>query len=53
MVKHYLQEWLIHQMQAPRVTQIQVRVDCNGCVQKIKKALNGIHGMYSNYFPCK
>lgn len=40
-------------MQAPRVTQIQVRVDCNGCVQKIKKALNGIHGMYSNYFPCK
>nr|KYP58140.1 hypothetical protein KK1_004432 [Cajanus cajan] len=33
-------------MQAPRVTQIQVRVDCNGCVQKIKKALNGIHGIH-------
>ncbi|WVZ10135.1 hypothetical protein V8G54_014665 [Vigna mungo] len=32
--------------QAPRVTQIQVRVDCKGCVQKIKKALNGIHGIY-------
>ncbi|QCD80019.1 hypothetical protein DEO72_LG2g337 [Vigna unguiculata] len=33
-------------MQAPRVTQIQVRVDCKGCVQKIKKALNGIHGIH-------
>ncbi|ESW26317.1 hypothetical protein PHAVU_003G108900 [Phaseolus vulgaris] len=32
--------------QAPRVTQIQVRVDCKGCVQKIKKALNGIHGIH-------
>ncbi|KAJ1383307.1 Heavy metal-associated domain, HMA [Sesbania bispinosa] len=33
-------------MQTPRVTQIQVRVDCNGCVQKIKKALNGIDGIH-------
>ncbi|KAK7363532.1 hypothetical protein VNO77_05678 [Canavalia gladiata] len=33
-------------MQTPRVTQIQVRVDCNGCVQKIRKALNGIHGIH-------
>ncbi|XP_027368699.1 uncharacterized protein LOC113874685 [Abrus precatorius] len=32
--------------QTPRVTQIQVRVDCNGCVQKIRKALNGIHGIH-------
>lgn len=31
-------------MQTTRATQIQVRVDCNGCVQKIKKALNGING---------
>jgi len=36
-------------MQAPRVTQIQVRVDCKGCVKKIKKALNGIHGRYIIY----
>ncbi|XP_061349222.1 uncharacterized protein LOC133294549 [Gastrolobium bilobum] len=34
-------------MQTPRVTQIQVRVDCNGCVQKIKKALNGINGIHN------
>ncbi|KAK7264673.1 hypothetical protein RJT34_32283 [Clitoria ternatea] len=48
-VESYLREnpqWLIHQMQTPRVTQIQVRVDCNGCVQKIKKALNDIHGIH-------
>lgn len=35
-------------MQTPRVTTIQVRVDCNGCAQKIKKALNGINGRYIN-----
>ncbi|KAJ1395318.1 Heavy metal-associated domain, HMA [Sesbania bispinosa] len=29
-----------------RESQIQVRVDCNGCVQKIKKALNGIDGIH-------
>ncbi|KAE9610023.1 hypothetical protein Lal_00006545 [Lupinus albus] len=28
------------------MTQIQVRVDCNGCVQKIKKALDGINGIH-------
>ncbi|KAK7387942.1 hypothetical protein VNO78_22741 [Psophocarpus tetragonolobus] len=40
-------EWMIHQMQAHRrVTEIQVRVDCNGCAQKIKKALNGIPGIH-------
>ncbi|KAL1372447.1 hypothetical protein HN51_002606 [Arachis hypogaea] len=33
-------------MQKTRVTQIQVRVDCNGCVQKIKKALKGILGIH-------
>ncbi|KAK9289154.1 hypothetical protein L1049_017627 [Liquidambar formosana] len=32
--------------QKPRVTEIQLRIDCNGCVQKIKKALNGINGIY-------
>ncbi|KAE8712367.1 hypothetical protein F3Y22_tig00110257pilonHSYRG00032 [Hibiscus syriacus] len=24
-------------------------MDCNGCVQKIKKALHGIHGIYEVY----
>ncbi|EXC39744.1 hypothetical protein L484_001695 [Morus notabilis] len=36
-------------MQKPRVTEIQVRMDCNGCVQKIKKALHGINGIYDLY----
>ncbi|OMO53586.1 hypothetical protein CCACVL1_28525 [Corchorus capsularis] len=35
--------------QKPRVTEIQVRMDCNGCVQKIKKALHGIQGIYEVY----
>ncbi|KAK4283402.1 hypothetical protein QN277_000354 [Acacia crassicarpa] len=33
-------------MQKPQVTEIQVRMDCNGCVHKIKKALSGINGIY-------
>lgn len=36
-------------MQRPRITEINVRMDCNGCVQKIKKALNGINGIYDLY----
>ncbi|KAK5840696.1 leucine-rich repeat extensin-like protein 3 [Gossypium arboreum] len=36
-------------MEKPRVTEFQVRMDCNGCVQKIKKALHGIHGIYEVY----
>ncbi|XP_022741465.1 heavy metal-associated isoprenylated plant protein 36-like [Durio zibethinus] len=36
-------------LQKPRVIEIQVRMDCNGCVQKIKKALHGIHGIYEVY----
>ncbi|KAL5852321.1 hypothetical protein ACOSQ3_007439 [Xanthoceras sorbifolium] len=36
-------------MQKPSVTEIQVRMDCNGCVQKIKKALHGINGIYDLY----
>ncbi|KAL5996262.1 hypothetical protein ACLOJK_026336 [Asimina triloba] len=35
--------------QKPRITEIQVRMDCNGCVQKIKKALHGINGIYDFY----
>lgn len=31
-------------MQKPQVTEIKVRMDCNGCVQKIKKALQVVSG---------
>lgn len=37
------------ELEKPRVTEIQVRMDCNGCVQKIKKALHGINGIYDIY----
>lgn len=37
------------ELEKPRVTEIQVRMDCNGCVQKIKKALHGINGIYDLY----
>ncbi|XP_030922784.1 protein PYRICULARIA ORYZAE RESISTANCE 21-like [Quercus lobata] len=37
---------MVPELEKPRVTEIQVRMDCNGCVQKIKKALNGINGIY-------
>ncbi|KAL8171292.1 hypothetical protein V2J09_023096 [Rumex salicifolius] len=33
----------------PRITEIQVRIDCKGCEQKIKKALHGINGIYDIY----
>ncbi|CAH9095571.1 unnamed protein product [Cuscuta epithymum] len=36
-------------MQGSWVTEVQVRMDCNGCVQKVKKALNGIHGISELY----
>ncbi|XP_068332618.1 leucine-rich repeat extensin-like protein 3 isoform X1 [Pyrus communis] len=39
----------LHLMEKPRVTEIHVRMDCNGCVQKIKKALHGINGIYELY----
>ncbi|KAL5182582.1 Heavy metal-associated isoprenylated plant protein 24 [Glycine soja] len=44
--KNMLHASMARDSQAPRVTQIQVRVDCKGCVQKIKKTLNGIHGIH-------
>ncbi|KAI5650867.1 hypothetical protein M9H77_36872 [Catharanthus roseus] len=40
---------MVPELQKPRVTEIQVRMDCNGCVQKIKKALHGINGIYDLY----
>ncbi|KAL8208332.1 hypothetical protein R6Q57_007744 [Mikania cordata] len=36
-------------MQKPHVTEIKVRINCNGCVQKIKKALHGINGIDDIY----
>ncbi|PSR92558.1 Heavy metal-associated isoprenylated plant protein [Actinidia chinensis var. chinensis] len=40
---------MVPELEKPRVTEIQVRIDCNGCVQKIKKALHGINGIYDLY----
>ncbi|KAI7752988.1 hypothetical protein M8C21_026729 [Ambrosia artemisiifolia] len=40
---------MVPELEKPRVTEIQVRMDCNGCVQKIKKALHGINGIYDIY----
>ncbi|XP_050216564.1 heavy metal-associated isoprenylated plant protein 35-like [Mercurialis annua] len=40
---------MIPELEKPKVTEIQVRMDCNGCVQKIKKALHGINGIYDLY----
>ncbi|XXG84342.1 hypothetical protein AAC387_Pa10g1877 [Persea americana] len=40
---------MVPELEKPRVTEIQVRIDCNGCVQKIKKALYGIKGIYDIY----
>ncbi|KAI3469333.1 hypothetical protein Pfo_025996 [Paulownia fortunei] len=40
---------MVPEMEKPRVTEIKVRMDCNGCVQKIKKALHGITGIYNIY----
>ncbi|KAM7279204.1 hypothetical protein ACFE04_006338 [Oxalis oulophora] len=40
---------MIPGLEKPRVTEIRVRMDCNGCVQKIKKALYGINGIYDLY----
>ncbi|KAK6161068.1 hypothetical protein DH2020_004449 [Rehmannia glutinosa] len=53
-VEAYLSEnphslMMVPEMEKPRVTEIKVRMDCNGCVQKIKKALHGITGIYDIY----
>ncbi|KAF5189994.1 hypothetical protein FRX31_020419 [Thalictrum thalictroides] len=40
---------MVPELEKPRVTEILVRMDCNGCVQKIKKALHGISGIYDLY----
>nr|XP_043608268.1 extensin-3-like [Erigeron canadensis] len=40
---------MVPENEKPRVTQIRVRIDCNGCVQKIKKALHGINGIQDIY----
>ncbi|KAK0607125.1 hypothetical protein LWI29_009756 [Acer saccharum] len=40
---------MVPELERPRVTEVKVRMDCNGCVQKIKKALHGINGIYDLY----
>ncbi|KAL0457452.1 UNVERIFIED_CONTAM: Heavy metal-associated isoprenylated plant protein 23 [Sesamum latifolium] len=40
---------MLPDMKKARVTEIKVRMDCNGCIQKIKKALRGIIGIYDIY----
>ncbi|KAI3833465.1 hypothetical protein MKX03_027209 [Papaver bracteatum] len=40
---------MVPELEKPRVTEIYVRMDCNGCVQKIKKALSGINGIYDTH----
>ncbi|CAJ1963316.1 unnamed protein product [Sphenostylis stenocarpa] len=40
---------MVPEFQKPRVTEIQVRMNCNGCVQKIKQAISGINGIYDFY----
>ncbi|KAJ6845558.1 heavy metal-associated isoprenylated plant protein 5-like isoform X1 [Iris pallida] len=36
-------------MEKARVTELHVRMDCNGCVQRIKKAMLSIDGVYDVY----
>ncbi|KAK4775793.1 hypothetical protein SAY87_023754 [Trapa incisa] len=40
---------MAQELQRPRITEIHVRMDCNGCVQKIKRALHGISGIHDLY----
>ncbi|KAJ4967860.1 hypothetical protein NE237_014561 [Protea cynaroides] len=40
---------MVPELEKPRITEIEVRMDCNGCVQKIKKALHGVNGIYDLY----
>ncbi|GAB2217805.1 hypothetical protein Drorol1_Dr00001017 [Drosera rotundifolia] len=37
---------MVPEIEKARITEIQVRMDCNGCVQRIKKALTGMNGIY-------
>ncbi|XP_077242756.1 uncharacterized protein LOC143883294 [Tasmannia lanceolata] len=41
---------MVLELEKPQITEIQVRMDCNGCVQKIKKSLHGINGIYDVNF---
>ncbi|XP_020086285.1 heavy metal-associated isoprenylated plant protein 5-like [Ananas comosus] len=40
---------MAQELERARVTELHVRMDCNGCVQKIKKALHNIEGVYDVY----
>ncbi|KAJ3676109.1 hypothetical protein LUZ60_003521 [Juncus effusus] len=43
------QRYMAAEGESSRVTELLVRMDCNGCVQRIKRALNGIEGVYEIY----
>ncbi|WOL16002.1 ubiquitin carboxyl-terminal hydrolase 10-like [Canna indica] len=38
---------MVPELEKARVTELQVRMDCNGCVQRIKKAMHNVDGVYS------
>ncbi|KAG6504978.1 heavy metal-associated isoprenylated plant protein 5-like [Zingiber officinale] len=38
---------MVPELEKARVTELHVRMDCRGCVQKIKKALHSIDGIFS------
>lgn len=40
---------MVPELEKARVTELHVRMDCNGCVHKIKKAMHGIDGVYDVY----
>ncbi|XP_008795807.2 heavy metal-associated isoprenylated plant protein 5-like [Phoenix dactylifera] len=40
---------MLPELEKARVTELHVRMDCNGCVQKIKKVMHGIDGVYDVY----
>ncbi|KAJ4807803.1 hypothetical protein LUZ62_020369 [Rhynchospora pubera] len=41
--------YMAEEGEKPTVTELLVRMDCNGCVQRIKKALHHIDGVYEVY----
>ncbi|PKA58402.1 Heavy metal-associated isoprenylated plant protein 26 [Apostasia shenzhenica] len=40
---------MVIELEKAQVTELYVRMDCNGCVQRIKRALHGLEGVYEVY----
>ncbi|XP_009421399.2 heavy metal-associated isoprenylated plant protein 6 [Musa acuminata AAA Group] len=38
---------MVPELEKARVLEFRVRMDCNGCVQRIKRAMHGIDGVYN------